>query len=146
MATTETLLLKILKLSQKKTLEIDKIDKIDKIDRIEPQERLKLSIFDELSNIMNSVSSLKSNVLHGYSVINYGLPNQIGVYLSDDRLLALESQVRHIIQDLEPRLEHVEVHITKNGSNAMSIHVLGDMIDLNLTNEQKAFQATFSLL
>lgn len=136
MATTETILLKILKLSQQKKLETN---------IREPQENLKSSILGELSNIMNSLSSLKSNLLNKYSVINYGLPNHIGMTLSDDKLLALESQIRHIIQDLEPRLEHVDVHIETSQSNAITIRVLADMIDLNLTNEQKAFQATFSL-
>jgi len=138
----------VAELSQKERLQPSLLDRLtdDAPDKLQESREQRVLSINKLRGLvlrdlgwllntspMDTVQSLDDYPLARHSVVNYGIPDLVGMTLSNTNVPDIQMQIRQAIWDFEPRIsrESVQVKVTVSENqmnlNAMTFDIEGDL-------------------
>ncbi|MCX7102374.1 MAG: type VI secretion system baseplate subunit TssE [Methylobacter sp.] len=135
-------------LSQKERLQPSLLDRLtddapekdqeSREQRVLSLNKLRVCVLRDLAWLLNTstldiIQNLDDYPLVSHSVVNYGIPDLVGITLSSANVPEIQMQIRQAIWDFEPRISHESVVVKVTASdnqmnqNAMTFDIEGDL-------------------
>ena len=90
----------------------------------ETKENFLISIYDEISRLIDTRVGERPNQLSKINILNYGIIDSAFDELADDiSRNKTENYLEQIIRHFEPRISNLRVHISKNQNKKINVQI-----------------------